>query len=59
MKVFVDDVEVLWGNSFADFNNYLEGDINTDHYVDFQDFHLMISQWLLCTDPQRPECDVY
>ncbi len=37
---------------------YLSGDVNRDCYVNLKDYVLIAEQWLLCTDPALPECDV-
>jgi len=38
---------------------YLAQDFNNDCYVDFKDFEVFLRDWLICTDPLRPECDQY
>jgi hypothetical protein len=35
---------------------YLPGDVNKDCKVDFIDLAYMGSSWLVCTDPQTPDC---
>jgi hypothetical protein len=34
------------------------GDINADCYVDMLDYSLIASQWLDCTDPTNPDCQL-
>lgn len=36
----------------------LPGDINADCYIDLKDFAILASQWLQCTDPENPDCNI-
>ena len=38
---------------------YYVGDMTGDCYVNLADYADFASQWLWCTDPERPECDSY
>jgi len=37
---------------------YPQGDVNGDCYVNLVDFAIMADQWLKCTDPADPNCDI-
>lgn len=39
-------------------NGYLQSDINTDCYVDLKDLAVMALEWLKCTEPGVPGCEV-
>ncbi|AQT68187.1 Sialidase precursor [Anaerohalosphaera lusitana] len=53
LTVNIEDNERYCGD---DYTTFLSADLNQDCYVDFNDFALVASNWLQCSDPTDIEC---